>query len=133
MKARPWLLRLLVAGLLLAALPAASAKRRKRKPTPKPTPRPTRTATPTVFYGPPAPALLRAAGSVVQVGPDSIVVAEVGQTGRMFRIDGTTGVRARLVKGGRVRVVYVETPEGPFAREILPGPEPVTPTPKPKA
>jgi len=56
-----------------------------------------------------------------------LVVAEVGATGRVFRIDGETRVEADVRKGARVRVLYVDGPTGPLARRVLPGPVAVPP------
>ena len=59
-----------------------------------------------------------------------LVLAEVGATGRVFRLDADTRVEADVRKGSRVRVLYVDGPEGPVARKILPGPAAATPTPR---
>lgn len=115
----------ILAGLLGRDSAEAAGKKR-RKPTPTRTP--ARTATPR----PTAIPLLRAAGSCVLYEPgQSLVVAEVGEAGHVFRIDPETVVEApRLEKGARVRILYVETPEGPLARRILPGPVAATPAPR---
>lgn len=132
--ARPW--RAVAACLLLAALlaaPAEAARRRKKKAAPKPTP----TAPPApVYYGPPAPTpppYLRAAGSTVSYQAGLyLVLAEVGMTGKVFRLDEKTEVVVVPRTGDRVRVLYVEGPDGPLARKILPGPyEVTTATPAP--
>lgn len=115
----------ILAGLL-GPDAAEAAGRKKRKPTPTRTP--TRTATPRPTTIP----LLRAAGSCVVYEPgQSLVVAEVGEAGHVFRIDAETVVEApRLEKGTRVRILYLETPEGPLARRVLPGPVVAAPAPR---
>ncbi|MFN7987776.1 MAG: hypothetical protein U0529_09905 [Thermoanaerobaculia bacterium] len=121
---------LLAAALFLAA-PADGKTTKKKKshaPAPTPTPRP--------YYGPPAPTpepLLRAAGACMEFTPGQhIVVAEVGATGRVFRVNADTRIEADVRKGARVRVLYVDGPEGPVARKVLPGPAGATPpTPSP--
>lgn len=122
------LVALLAAVLLFAPGPAdAKTKRKKKRAAPAPTARP--------YYGPPAPtppAWLRAAGACMEFTPGQhLVVAEVGATGRVFRLDGETKIEADVRKGARVRVLYVDGPDGPVARRILPGP--VAPAPTPKA
>ena len=120
---------LLAAAILLAAPAAGKTKKKKsHAPAPTPTPRP--------YQGPPAPtpeALLRAAGACMEFTPGQhIVVAEVGATGRVFRVNADTRIEADVRKGARVRVLYVEGPEGPVARKVLPGPAGGTPpTPSP--
>jgi len=59
-----------------------------------------------------------------------LVVAEVGATGRVFRVDGETKIETEVRKGLRVRILYVDRPEGPVARRILPGPIAATPPPR---
>jgi hypothetical protein len=58
-----------------------------------------------------------------------LVVAEVGATGRVFRIDAGTRIEADVRKGARVRVLYEEGSGGPVARRVVPGPAPGAPTP----
>ena len=116
---------LLVLVLVLPAPAGAKTTVRKKKSSrPKPTP----TAGP--YYGPPAPTpapFLRAAGACMEYLPgEYLVVAEVGATGRVFRVDGETRIEADVRKGARVRVLYVEGAGGPVARKILPGPVPGT-------
>ena len=91
-------------------------------------PPPTPTAVPA-----PAP-LRRAAGSCVafELG-HHVLVAEVGTTGRLFRIDASTVMATRPRIGSRIRILYIETPEGPVARKILPGPIVATPIPSPRS
>jgi len=125
---------LLVAALLALALvvpgPAdAATKRRKKKvrrPVPTPTARP--------YYGPPAPTPApwrRAAGACMEYTPGQhLVVAEVGATVRVFRVDGETKIEPEVRKGLRVRILYEDRPEGPVARRILPGPIAATPSPR---
>jgi len=60
-------------------------------------------------------------------------VAEVGSAGRVFRIDGETQIEAPLRTGTRVRILWFDSPAGPVARHILPGPTLATPTPAPPA
>ena len=105
---------LALAGFLLAA-PASGATKKKR-PTPTATPAPT--ATPT-----PVPSL-RAAGSCLRYEPGAyVVLSEVGQPGRAFRIDSNTEITATPRRGLRLRIFYEDGPEGPVARKILPGPD----------
>ncbi|MDL1952229.1 hypothetical protein FBQ97_20815, partial [Acidobacteria bacterium ACD] len=126
---RAW--RVLAACLVVVAFlsaPAEAAKRRKKK---KAAPKPTPTATPEpVVYGPPAPTpppFLRAAGATVSYQPGLyLVLAEVGMTGKVFRLDEKTEVTVVPRTGDRVRILYVEGPDGPLARKILPGPYEVT-------
>jgi len=109
----------MAAVLLLSGSPAALLAAKKK-------PRPTPTATPA-----PVP-FLRAAGSCIAYEPGNhILLAEVGTTGRVFRIDASTEVTTRPRVGSRVRILYAEGPEGPVARKILPGPVVATPTPAP--
>ena len=118
---------LLLFALLLPA--PADAKTKKKK-----TARPARTPTARPYYGPPAPTplpYLRAAGACMEFTPGQhLVVAEVGATGRVFRVDAQTSIETDVKKGARVRVLYVDGPEGPVARKILPGPVPATPAPR---
>jgi len=115
----------LVLVALLAPLGPAEGAGRKKKPKKKTaTPTATATATPT-----PIP-YLRAAGACSQYVPGQhIVVAEVGDSGRVYRIDKETVVGVKPRTGTRVRILYFDTPDGPLAKKILPGPAPVTPTP----
>ena len=107
-----------IAVLALAASPEGDAAKKKPRPTP--------TATPT-----PVP-ILRAAGSCLSYVPGkTVVLAEVGTTGRVFRIDTSTRIETKVRKGARLRILYVEGPDGPIARSILPGPVVATPTPTP--
>ena len=57
------------------------------------------------------------------------MLSEVGQPGRAFRIDAETVITARPRRGARLRILYVETPEGPVARKIMPGPVGRAPVP----
>ena len=107
---------LLAAALLVlfGTVPALAAP--KKKPTP--------TATPT------AEPLLRAAGSCLTYVPGKhIVLAEVGTSGRVFGIDSRTRLETKVRAGARIRILYVEGPEGPVARRILPGPAEQKPAP----
>jgi hypothetical protein len=106
-------------GLALAALlfagPASSAPKKKR-PTPAPTPAPTAMPTPVPF--------LRAAGACLRYEPGAyVVLSEVGQPGRAFRIDASTEITASPRRGVRLRIFYEDGPDGPIARKIMPGPE----------
>jgi hypothetical protein len=106
-------------GLVLAALlftaSASGAARKKKRPTPTPTPAPTATPTPVPF--------LRAAGACLRYEPGAyVVLTEVGQPGRAFRIDTGTEITAAPRRGLRLRILYEDTPDGPVARKILPGP-----------
>jgi hypothetical protein len=111
---------LLGLALLLPAPAAGGAKTtkttkrsRSARPTPTPTPEPT-----------PTPArYLRAAGSCMEFTPGRhLILAEVGSMGRVFRVDEGTRIETEVKRGVRLRVLYVDTPEGPVARKILPGP-----------
>jgi hypothetical protein len=91
--------------------------------------KPKATATPAATPTPTPPPYLRAAGACVKYEPGHyLIVAEVGETGRAFRIDAETSLEVRPVLGARIRVLYVEDSDGPVARRVLPGPAPV-PTP----
>src|SRR5512146_2731259 len=100
------LLPLALSALLVAALlvpgPADAKTRRRRKSR-----RAVRTPAARPYYGPPAPTplpWLRAAGACMEFTPGQhLVVAEVGATGRVFRIDGETRIEADVRKGARVR------------------------------
>jgi hypothetical protein len=50
------------------------------------------------------------------------MLSEVGHPGRAFKIDSGTDITARPRRGARLRILYVDTPEGPVARKIMPGP-----------
>ena len=124
----------LPAALIVAtlALPTpALAKRKKPKSTRRPKPTPTMGP----LYGPPAPTpspLLRAAGTCLDFESGQfLLLAEVGATGRMFRLDAETDVTTPVRKGSRVRVLYTDGPNGPVARRILPGPAEAAPSPNP--
>jgi len=118
----------LLFSVLLSAPADAKTKRKKKTSRPAPTPveRP--------YYGPPAPTpepYLRAAGACMNITPGQyLVLAEVGATGRVFRLDAQTRIEVEVRKGDRVRVLYVDGPEGPVARKILPGPVAATPPPR---
>jgi len=110
-------------GLALAAFlfaaPASGAAKKKR-PTPTPTPVPTATPTSAPF--------LRAAGACLRYEPGAyVVLSEVGQPGRVFRIDASTEITAAPKRGVRLRILYEDGPDGPIARKILPGPEEARP------
>jgi hypothetical protein len=119
---------LTVAALLSMGTTSAHAQRRRRpaqrpRPTPTATPGPRPTATPIPFY--------RAAGFCLRYEKDHfLVLAELGQAGRVFHIDRDTIVAAKVTTGARLRILYVETPDGPVAKRILPGPADPPPTPK---
>ena len=103
----------------LLASPGAAATKKKRKPTPTPTPTAVPTPTPT-----PAPELRKAAGSCLRYEPGAyVMLSEVGHPGRAFRIDSGTDITARPRRGARLRILYVETADGPVAKKIMPGPE----------
>lgn len=128
-RSRAWLA--LAAALFGAALLGRSAadasaarrpQRRRATPTRTPTPAPTPTQTPIPVY--------RAAGFCLRYERDHfLVLAELGQAGRVFRIDKTTVIAAKVATGVRLRILFVDTPEGPLARRITPGPTDPTPTP----
>ena len=104
-------------GLALAALiftaPSSGAAKRER---PTPTAAPTTTPTPVPF--------LRAAGACLRYEPGAyVVLSEVGQPGRAFRIDASTEITAAPRRGVRLRILYEDGPDGPVARKIMPGPE----------
>jgi hypothetical protein len=114
---------LLLSSLLAAsgAGPAKGATTTKKKPR--------ATAAPTAVPTPTPPPYLRAAGACVRYDPGHyLVLAEVGETGRAFRIDESTSMEVKPAHGLRLRVYYVEGPDGPIARRVMPGPAPV-PTP----
>lgn len=98
-------------------------KKKRRSPAPVPTPAPLQGPP-----APPAPALLRAAGSCMRYEPGHyLALAELDQTGHIYRIDGETVLATPVEVGGRIRILYVDGPDGPIARKILPGPVPVGP------
>jgi hypothetical protein len=103
-------------GLALAAfLLSAPASGDAKKKRPTPTPAPTATPTPVPF--------LRAAGACVRYEPGAyVVLSEVGQPGRAFRIDASTQITAAPKRGVRLRILYEDGPDGPVARKIMPGP-----------
>jgi hypothetical protein len=119
------LLRTLAMALAIAAVlagPGSAATKKKGKatptPTPKPAPTPVLTPTPT-----PAPELRKAAGSCLRYEAGAyIMLSEVGAPGRAFKIDSGTDITARPRRGARLRILYVDSPEGPIARKIMPGP-----------
>jgi hypothetical protein len=109
---------MLAAAALLAGPGVAATKKRKRKPTPTPAPTPVPTPTPT-----PGPELRKAAGSCLRYEAGAyVMLSEVGHPGRAFKIDSGTDITARPRRGARLRILYVDTPEGPVARKIMPGP-----------
>ncbi len=112
-----------LAVAVLAAGPGAAAPKKKRR-RPAPTPTPTAAPTPTPTPAPTPPELRKAAGSCLRYEAGAfIMLSEVGHPGRAFRIDAGTDITARPRRGARLRILYVETPEGPVARKIMPGPE----------
>src|SRR5258706_2271817 len=105
----------LVALFVAPGAPAQKRRRARRAPTPTPTPAATPTPTPIP--------LLRAAGFCLRYEKDHfLVLAELGQAGRVFHIDKSTVVAAKVSTGARLRILYVETPEGPLAKRIIAGP-----------
>ena len=130
---RPLLPLAAAALLLLALLLPRPGRREDDEEEEVPKPRPDAHAR-RPYYGPPAPTpepYLRAAGACMEFTPGQyLVLAEVGATGRVFRIDADTRIEADVRKGARVRVLYVDGPEGPVARKILPGPAAATPPPR---
>jgi hypothetical protein len=103
---------LALAVFLLPAPASGIAKKGRPTPTPVPTARPT-----------PIP-FLRAAGACLRYEPGAyIVLSEVGHPGRVFRINASTEITAVPRRGGRIRILYEDDPEGPIARKIMPGPE----------
>jgi len=119
------LLRTLAVALAITAVlagPGSAATKKKGKGTPTPAPTPTPTVVPTSTPTP-APDLHKAAGSCLRYEPGAyIMLSEVGHPGRAFRIDSGTDITARPRRGARLRIIYVESPEGPIARKIMPGP-----------
>ncbi len=104
---------------LLAAQPDANAAAKKRK-------RQKARPTPTAILTPEPPRFLRAAGACVRFEPGQyLFLAEMGERGRAFRIDGETSLEVTPTRGSRIRVFYVEGPDGPVARRVMPGPAPV--------
>ncbi len=108
-----------LAAVLAAPLPGATKKKRRKASTPTPTATPTPTPPPPT----PTPGLRKAAGSCVRYEAGAyVILSEVGRPGRAFRIDSGTDITARPRRGARLRILYLETPEGPLARKIMPGP-----------
>jgi hypothetical protein len=119
----PRLVRTGAAALAAVALlsGSGSAATKKRKPAPAPTASPSPTPVPPTPT--PEPELRKAAGSCLRYEPGAyIMVSEVGQPGRAFRIDSYTDISVRPHRGARLRIFYVDSPEGPVARKIMPGP-----------
>lgn len=105
----PSLPALLGLALVLSAPAGEGARAPGKPPAATPAPTPVRT--------------LRAAGSCMEFTPGRhLILAEVGSTGRVFRVDEGTRIETEVKKGVRLRVLYVDTPEGPVARRVLPGP-----------
>jgi hypothetical protein len=105
----------LALAVLLLAAPVSEAARKKKRGTPTPTPAPTATPTPVPFP--------RAAGSCLRYEPGAyLVLSEVGQGGRVFHLDAATEITATPKRGARLRILYEDTPDGPIARKIMPGP-----------
>jgi hypothetical protein len=103
-----------VAIAALLAAPGSAATKKKKKPTPTPTATPTPT---------PGTELHKAAGSCLRYEAGAyIMLSEVNQPGRAFRIDSGTDIAVRPRRGARLRILYVDTPEGPVARKIMSGP-----------
>jgi hypothetical protein len=76
-----------------------------------------------VYQGPPAPPVLRAAGVCMQYEPGIfIVLAEVGGSGRVFRLDSNTNLEVKPNRGGRLRILYLDSADGPLARKVMQGP-----------
>jgi hypothetical protein len=119
------LLRTLPVALAIAAVlagPGSAAPKKKGKATPTPAPTPAPTAVPTSTPTP-APELRKAAGSCLRYEAGAyIMLSEVGEPGRAFKIDSGTDITARPRRGARLRILYVDSPEGPIARKIMPGP-----------
>lgn len=112
-----------LSALTLVPRPVHAARKKKR-------PSPTPTRTPVVYDHPRPQPAARAAGSCLRYEPGQfLVVAEVGEGGRVFRIDAQTEMSITPRIGSRVRVLYVDGPDGPIARKVMPGPVEVTPTP----
>jgi hypothetical protein len=102
----------LALAVFLAAPASGAVKKGRLTPTPVSTPTPT-----------PIP-FLRAAGACLRYEPGAyIVLSEVGHPGRVFRINASTEITAVPRRGGRIRILYEDDPEGPVARKILAGPE----------
>jgi hypothetical protein len=109
---------LLVGGLLTQPVDGAQRRKTKTKATPTAVPTPT-----------PIP-YLRAAGACAKYEPGQyLIVAEVGETGRAFHIDSETVLEVKPKLGTRVRIFYLDGPEGPVARRVMPGPTAVTAPP----
>lgn len=114
---------LALAVALALGAPAEAASRRKRSKKRRPRPAP---AAVLAHFGPPVPSdrdYQRAAGICVDYAPGHyVVVAEVGEKGRAFRIDADTVLGLSLAKGSRIRILYTDGPEGPLAHKLQPGP-----------
>ncbi len=106
---------MLAISVLVAGPGSSAPKKKKPTPTPAPTaPSPTPT---------PGPELRKAAGSCLRYEAGAyIMLSEVGHPGRAFKIDSGTDITARPRRGARLRILYVDTQEGPVARKIMPGP-----------
>lgn len=126
-------LRTVAVALAIAAVlagPGSAATKKKKKGTPTRAPTPTPAAVPTSTPTP-APELRKAAGSCLRYEAGAyIMLSEVGQPGRAFRIDSGTDITARPHRGARLRILYVDAPEGPIARKIMPGPNETSPAPR---
>jgi hypothetical protein len=100
---------------ILSAGPGSAATKKKR-PTPTPTATPAPSPTP-------GPELHKAAGSCLRYEAGAyIMLSEVNQPGRAFKIDSGTDIAVRPRRGARLRILYIDTPEGPVARKVMPGP-----------
>lgn len=111
-----------VLALASAAVEPLEGAAKKKPPTPaataaaEPTPAPTPARTP-------GPELRKAAGTCIRYEAGAyVILSEVGGPGRVFGIDSGTDVAVRARRGARLRILYVETPEGPVARKITQGP-----------
>ena len=128
MTSAPRFLLLLALGALLAADLSAARRPKRKKPARRPKPAATATPAPTPTVTP-IP-LFRAAGYCLRYEKSHfLVLAELGQAGRVFHIDDSTVIAAKVATGARLRILYVETPDGPVARRVLPGPTDPAPTP----
>jgi hypothetical protein len=105
---------LALAIAVLAAGPGSAATKKKPTPTPTAAPTPSRT---------PGPELRKAAGSCLRYEAGAyIMLSEVNQPGRAFKIDSETDIAVRPRRGARLRILYIDAPEGPVARKIMQGP-----------
>ncbi len=86
-----------------------------------------------VYQGPPLPpkpVYFRAAGTCVGYEPGIyLLVSEIGGSGRVFKVDSETLLEFKPKRGSRVRIEYINGPDGPIAKRVLAGPGEADTTP----